>query len=100
MNKNKKLKISADKVKRMKELCRKNDIGKLFVFGSRARGDFRYDSDLDLLVQFKKTKGLLDLVRLELKLMKIFGKKVEIITFGSIPSSLKSQIMKEAVPIL
>src|SRR5690606_41738757 len=35
------------------------------VFGSRARGDAREDSDLDLLVTLEEGRGLLDLVAIK-----------------------------------
>lgn len=94
------LNLSADKAKKMREFCRQNDIRKISVFGSRARGDYKRDSDIDFLVKFKKTKGLLELLSMEFKLENIFGKKVEIITEGSVPVFLKNAIMEEAVPIL
>ncbi|MBA3052976.1 MAG: nucleotidyltransferase domain-containing protein [Candidatus Omnitrophota bacterium] len=94
------LKLSADKAIIMREICRENDIGKISVFGSRARGDHKRGSDIDLLVKFKKTKGLLELLSLELKLEKLFGMKVEIVTEGSVPVFLKRAIMKEAIPVL
>ena len=34
------------------ELCKKNKVKELSIFGSRARGDNREDSDYDLLVEF------------------------------------------------
>jgi len=94
------LNISVGKAKKMKEFCRKNDIGKLSVFGSRARGDYKRNSDIDFLVTFKKTKGLLELLSMEFKLEEIFGKKADIVTEGSVPEFLKPEIMKEAISIL
>ncbi|MBA3066805.1 nucleotidyltransferase family protein [bacterium] len=94
------LNLNADKAKKMQEFCRQNDIRKISVFGSRARGDYKRDSDIDFLVKFKKTKGLLELLSMEFELENIFGKKVEIITEGSVPVFLKNAIMEEAVPIL
>jgi len=94
------LKLSADKIKTMKKFCRENDIGKISVFGSRARGDYKRNSDIDFLVTFKKTKGLLELLSMEFKLEEIFGKKTDIVTEGSVPVFLKAAIMKEAVTIL
>ena len=94
------LRFSADKLKKMKQFCHENDIGKIAVFGSRARGDHKRGSDIDFLVRFKKTKGLLELLSIELKLEKIFGKKVDIVTEGSVPEFLKKAVMDEAVPFL
>ena len=36
------------------ELCIKHKVGKLFVFGSVLTNNFRKDSDIDLIVDFKE----------------------------------------------
>jgi len=36
------------------EICRRNDIVKVGIFGSMARGEATVDSDIDLLVEFSK----------------------------------------------
>jgi len=36
-------------LEQLREVLRKNRIGAVWVFGSRARGDHREDSDIDLL---------------------------------------------------
>ncbi|MBU3923792.1 MAG: nucleotidyltransferase domain-containing protein [Nanoarchaeota archaeon] len=46
-------------VKAFKEiLSKKFNIGKLILFGSRARGDFREDSDFDLIVVSDEFEGV------------------------------------------
>lgn len=47
------------------EICRANDAAMVAIFGSVARGAAPRDSDVDLLVRFKRREGLLALVRLE-----------------------------------
>lgn len=66
--------------KKIKTICQENDISSMAIFGSYARGDFKKGSDLDLLVKFKKTKSLLELIRIEKKLQKIFEKKIDLLT--------------------
>lgn len=57
-----------------------------WVFGSYARGEETADSDLDLLVDYDKTKklSLLDVVRYKLDLEKAIGKEVDLIENGSL----------------
>ena len=52
-------KISVDRV-RLTELCRRNQICRLAVFGSALREDFGPNSDVDVLVEFEpgRTPGL------------------------------------------
>src|SRR5688572_4237201 len=70
---------------KLEELCRRYHVNKLLVFGSRARGDERPDSDLDLLVEFEagRTPGW-EFFTLERELAKIFQTKVELTTFGGL----------------
>ncbi|MCF8308677.1 MAG: nucleotidyltransferase domain-containing protein [Bacteroidales bacterium] len=39
-------------IKEIRKLCRKHQVGKLFVFGSFNSGRFNKDSDIDFLVSF------------------------------------------------
>ena len=59
---------------------------KAWVFGSYARGEETADSDLDLLVDYDKTKklSLLDVVRFKLDLEKAIGREVDLIENGSL----------------
>jgi len=41
-------------MRKLIDICRKNGIAYLAIFGSYARGDFSKKSDLDLLVRFSK----------------------------------------------
>ena len=65
------------------------------VFGSVARGQAKKKSDIDILVKFKGSKSLLDLAGLKLELEKKLGKRVDVLTYGSIHPLLKKKILKE-----
>ncbi len=54
-------------------------VRKIAVFGSRARGEARPDSDLDLLVELPSGMSLLDHARMERELSKALGVKVELV---------------------
>lgn len=68
----------------------------LRIFGSMARGDFRIDSEIDLLVTFSKPVSLLQMLGLERELSAIFGRKVDLLTAKSISRYLRSRILKES----
>ena len=70
------------------------------LFGSYVRGENRADSDVDILVELPKGNSLLDLVRLEKKLEKALGKKVELLTYNSVHPLLKEHIKKDQLQIL
>lgn len=70
------------------------------IFGSYARGDYREDSDIDILVELPKGRSLLDLVRLQRELGNVLVKKVDILTYNSISPLLRDYIMKDQFQIL
>ena len=76
------------------------DVVRSSIFGSYARGDIVKESDLDILVEFKGKKSLLDLVGLQLALEKALEKKVDVLTYRSLYPPLREIIEKEQVRIL
>jgi uncharacterized protein len=76
-------------------LCRENDVAKLEVFGSVARGDANKNSDIDLLVEFSKRKSLLALVSLERQMSAALGRKVDLLTEAAISPYLRDRINRD-----
>jgi len=76
-------------------ILKKHDADRIGIFGSRARGDDRPDSDLDLLVDFRKTKSLLTLVSIEQELSDTLGIKVDLLTEKAISPHLIDRIKAE-----
>jgi predicted nucleotidyltransferase len=76
-------------------ICRENDVSKLEVFGSTARGKANDDSDIDLLVEFSKRKSLLALVSVERKMSAALGRKVDLLTEAAISPYLRDQIKRD-----
>ena len=76
-------------------LCRQNDVTKLEVFGSTARGEAHDDSDIDLLVEFSKRKSLLALVSLERRMSAALGRKVDLLTDAAISPYLREGINRD-----
>ncbi len=77
------------------DLCRKNDVSKLEVFVSTARGEAHDDSDIDLLVQFSKRKSFLALVSLERRMTAALGRKVDLLTEAAISPYLRERINRD-----
>lgn len=76
-------------------ILRKHDVEYAGVFGSRARGDNRPDSDLDLLVKFSSPKSLFGLIGLEHSLSDKLAIKVDIVTEAALHPYLKPYILKD-----
>jgi predicted nucleotidyltransferase len=69
------------------------------VFGSRARGDSRSGSDLDLLVDFQPERSLLDQIGLQQELADSLRRKVDIVTSTVLHRVIQEDILREAVPV-
>lgn len=82
---------------KLPELCRRNDVIELGVFGSFARGEATQESDLDLLVYFAQRKSLLTMVALERQLSEALGRKVDLVTEAALSPYLRDIIKKEMV---
>jgi len=63
------------------------------IFGSYARNENHEASDIDILVKFKSTLSLFQLVHLERLISKELGIKVDLVTEGAI----KNKIVKENI---
>ena len=85
--------------KRIRPILRKYRVRRCAVFGSVARGEQRKDSDLDLLIDPPSTMGLLKLIGLEQDIEKAIGRDVDVGTFRSLRSSIKENVMKDAIVI-
>ena len=69
---------------------------KIGIFGSYARHEETTTSDIDLLVKFKKTPSLLQLIKIENELSEILGFKVDLLTEGAIINkTVKKNIQKD-----
>ena len=78
--------------KAIKEICEKNGITFLGLFGSLAQGKDNEQSDVDLLISYTGEKSLLDLVRIERELTHAVGREVDLLTKSSLSKYLRKQI--------
>jgi len=74
-------------------------INYLGLFGSFARGENNYQSDIDLLIDFDETKSLFDLVNIQLFFQNTLGKKVDLAMKGNLKKSLESYINKDLITV-
>jgi predicted nucleotidyltransferase len=70
------------------------------VFGSRARGDAREDSDLDLLIKAGPTMSLLDVAAVQVQVEELLGIPVQVVTEGALHPMLRDDILAEAKPLV
>ena len=86
--------------KKVIAILKKNGVCKAALFGSFACGKVTKSSDIDLLIQFKGKKSLLDLVGLKLELEKSTNRSVDLVTYNSLHPLLKEKILAEQIVIL
>ena len=79
------------------EVCQRNDVVFLAVFGSFARGEQRAESDVDVAIEFDRNseKSLFDLVRVEDELTRLFERKVDLGIFSSLNPYIIDDVKKE-----
>jgi predicted nucleotidyltransferase len=76
-------------LERIHAFCQRWGIREFALFGSVLREDFRNDSDIDVMVQFRQGTrySLLKLVEMSDELEAILGRKVDLLTRKSIEDS-------------
>ena len=85
--------------KRIAEFCAKYHIRTLSFFGSVLRDDFRPDSDVDVLVEFKTghVPGFIGLAGMERELSEILGgRRVDMRTPQDLSKFFRQKVVSEA----
>lgn len=69
------------------------------VFGSVARGEADFQSDIDLLVEFKRGTTLLGHAALVQELEDLLGVKVDVVSERGLRDRVRERVLREAVAI-
>jgi len=87
--------VSEDK---LTGLCKQYSVKELAVFGSRARGDNRPDSDLDILIEFlpESRLGLIGFAGLQREFEDLFGIKVDLVPKRGLKPIIRDEVLPEA----
>uniref|UniRef100_A0A7C4R5I5 Polymerase nucleotidyl transferase domain-containing protein n=1 Tax=candidate division CPR3 bacterium TaxID=2268181 RepID=A0A7C4R5I5_UNCC3 len=85
--------------KQLEEFCEDNDISYLGLFGSYARGEEKKKSDIDILVDFNKTKSLFEIADTQIFLEKSTGKPVDLVLKDCVKPELKPYIQKDLITL-
>ena len=89
--------IKAILAKHREELKSRFKVSEIGIFGSYVRETQSKRSDVDILVEFKESISLLDLVKLENYLTSLLEVKVDLVPKEDIRMELKERILKEAI---
>ncbi len=93
-------KVIEDLKSRIIPVLRQHDVVRAAVFGSFARGEEQEDSDLDILVQLKEGKSLLDLVALKLELEEVLERNIDVVTYDALHPRIRRIILEQQVAII
>ncbi len=78
-------------------LRKKYKIKEIGIFGSYVRGEQRYTSDVDILVEFEEVPSLLKFVKLENYLSEVLGVKVDLVEKKALKPRIGKHILQEVV---
>ena len=78
--------------------CRKHGLRKLSLFGSVLRDDFRPDSDVDVLVEFRQgvRAGYLTMAAMERELTTLLGRRVDLRTPNELSRYFREDVLRGA----
>jgi len=86
-----------NKLRKLKPfLSEKYFVDKLGYFGSFVIGNFREDSDIDILITLRKPIGW-EFFDIEMFLEKELGRKIDLVTENALKSQLKNIILNQVI---
>jgi predicted nucleotidyltransferase len=79
----------------------KNDIKKVSIFGSYIHGDFKSDSDVDVLIEFTPTAsiGFFKLAQIQRNMANFTNREVDLLTPEAISKYFREEVINEAETI-
>lgn len=86
----------------LRRIAQRHGVGRLKLFGSAVRSDFRPDSDIDVLLRFRDgvRPTLRSLIDLEGALEAVFARDVDLVREELLDPEARARIDREAVPLL
>jgi predicted nucleotidyltransferase len=70
------------------------------LFGSFAKGDAGADSDIDLLIEPEHGFTMFNLLKLEEEISSLTKRKVDLIEYSALKSSIREEVLSSAISIL
>lgn len=85
--------------RRLLDAADRHGVKHLRAFGSLARGEAEAGSDVDLLVDLKPGRTLLDLAAFRREAAKILDLPVDVATADMLKERIRNEVLKEALPL-
>ena len=80
-------------------IVKAHSVGRIYLFGSYARGEATVSSDIDLRIEKGKLHGVIALAALHEDMEEALGQKVDLLTTGSLEYEFLQRIAKEEIII-
>lgn len=80
-----------------KDLENRYGLKSIGVFGSFARGEQKKRSDVDILVEFKKTVDIFEFIEVKEHLEVLLDRKVDLVTRNALKPYIKDRILSEVI---
>jgi len=80
-------------------VAEKYGVGKVYIFGSVARGDENEESDYDFCIEKGKIRSIFVLSGFFQDLQDAVGHEIDLVTTKSVPAEFLNKIMKEGVEL-
>lgn len=80
-------------------VLKQNHVKRAGIFGSTARGEAMFDSDIDILVELGKKISLLEFVHIKHELEDLLKRKVDLVEYKALKPRLKDQILKDEIRV-
>ena len=88
------IQVSAEQIR---EICERYHVREMALFGSMARGEAGPESDVDVLVEFEPEAEIgWKFFDLEEELGRLFGRKVDLGTKGSLKPRVRENVLRDA----
>jgi len=69
------------------------------IFGSMAKGSASSKSDVDILIELEKGKGLFDIISMKQDIEDLLHRKVDIVTEAAVSPYMREEVLNEAVAL-
>ena len=81
------------------EIAHRYGANNVRVFGSRARGEGRPDSDIDILIAVGERTSLLDIIAIQQDLEDLFSSSVHVATEDAISPYIREKVLSQAIAL-
>ena len=90
--------ILVEKRAEIAAICKRYNVQELALFGSALGTEFRKDSDVDLIVEFKPNArvGLLEFSKLQQELEVLLGRKVDLVSKRGLKPLVRERVLQQA----